>query len=97
MSEWQDMSSAPLDGSQFLAALSNGWVTIISGHPRWAKERTRYEWWRSSSGLSIPYEPSHPKDTNWGATDTLRATHWMPLPKAPNHNEILTQDTNKAS
>jgi hypothetical protein len=87
MREWQPIETAPLDGSQFLVALTNGWVSIISGYSRWKTETPRYDWWRSLSGLSIPYEPSHPKGTDWAKTGTIRATHWMPLPPPPTNQE----------
>lgn len=78
MSEWQPIETAPKDGTEFLAALSNDWVIIISEVPNW----DRYAWYRTSTNVSIPvartHEPSSLKDGN-----CLLATHWMPLPQPP--------------
>jgi hypothetical protein len=80
VSEWNaDMSAAPHDGSQFLAALSNGWVVIISEVPNWH----RYAWYRVSGNLSVPVAETHSKDS---LKDSILATHWQPLPKHPGEN-----------
>lgn len=80
------MGSAPLSGQTFLAALSNDWVVIMSGHDG-IKEGWAYQWWRAER-LSIPYEPSHPADTNWAETHTLRAIAWQPLPAPPKLSDL---------
>ena len=74
---WQPISTAPTDNTEFLAYLTNGWIVIMNG----AFDGTaRYEWWHVSGNLSIPYEPSHPKGS---LVDSMRATHWHPLPTPP--------------
>lgn len=79
---WQPISTAPKNGSEFLACLSNGWRVILSAGIA-IREGHRYAWWISSCLSSIPYVPSHPKDTNWEASYTIIATHWQPLPNPP--------------
>ena len=77
MTEWQPIDTAPKDGKQFLAALSNGWVVILSepyGHG------DRYAWYLTSCYLSIPIERTHDPES---ITKCVTATHWMPLPEAP--------------
>lgn len=73
---WKTMDSAPRDGTQFLAYLSNGWIVILS-------ERTgedRYGWYQCSSNLSIPIARTHPAGS---LAHSLIATHWRHLPAAP--------------
>lgn len=79
---WRDMASAPKDGTEFLAALSNGWIEILSGNEG-IRDDWRYSWWTVRGRTSIPYEPTHPADTDWSATSTIRAIGWMPLPTPP--------------
>jgi hypothetical protein len=78
--EWQDVATAPTDGTEFLAALTSGWVVIASATQHMTKGR--YQWWRSGI-TSLPYEPSHPADTDWSATNTVRITCWRPIPTLP--------------
>lgn len=80
---WQDISTAPIDGEQFIVYLSNGWQIILSGN---FDKNSRYAWWNCGR-LSVPYVPSHPEDTNWEATLTLVATHWQSLPNPPKKGE----------
>ena len=79
--EWQPIDTAPKDGSQFLAALSNGWVEIISRDPAWKN----FAWYRGGS-QRLPVE-----DTHGGFVfdrSVILATHWMPIPKAPNEARV---------
>lgn len=77
---WQDISTAPKDDTEFIAYLSNGWVTVMRGN---FDSNSRYAWWSVQLRLSIPYTPSHPKDIDWASTYTVTATHWQPLPNPP--------------
>lgn len=78
-SEWRDIETAPKDGTPFLAALTSGHSTIL-----WATEGVRKNWkysWWGGHVADVPYEPSHPLNTDW--SNTQRATHWQPLPSPP--------------
>lgn len=80
--QWQPIETAPIDGSDFLALLSNGWRIIMHGDPRWSGTAA-FEWWRTGSLVHVPYEPSHPTGTRWEDTRTVRALKWRPLPPPP--------------
>ncbi len=73
--QWQPIETAPKDGTRFLAALTNGWIVILSemGHER-------YAWYQTSSKIHIPVARTHPRDS---LKESILATHWMPLPAAP--------------
>ncbi len=79
MTEWQPIETAPRDGKRFLAALSNGWVVILSETPDWE----RYAWYTTDSHISVPVARTHAPGS---LDDSLVATHWMPLPEAPGDN-----------
>lgn len=78
--EWQPIETAPKDGTQFLALVSNGWYDLarFRGDLDW-----QFQWWTSSSGQSYPVVETHPKNTDWKESYTLTLTHWMPLPAPP--------------
>jgi len=80
--EWQPIETAPLNGKSFLAALSNGWVTILYAHEG-IRDGWRFQWWGDLGRTTVPYVPSHRADTDWSETHTLIATHWQPLPEPP--------------
>jgi hypothetical protein len=82
---WQPKRSAPTNGREFLALLTNGWRVILSATP--AMTRERYQWWRHES-LSIPYEPSHPPLSETEAHRTLRIACWMELPAIPSPTQM---------
>ena len=69
---WMDISTAPRDGTPFLAALSNGWVLIL----RDSSNGYRFAWY-DIQGLSIPIARTHPPDS---LGDNLIALWWQPLP-----------------
>lgn len=73
---WRDISTAPKDGTEFLAALSNGWRVILS-EPRGSE---RFAWYTSSARISVPIARTHREGS---LTESLLATHWMPLPSPP--------------
>jgi hypothetical protein len=73
MTDWQPIGSAPRDGTQFLAQLSNDWIVII--HEPTMEMRCG---WYLGTGLSIPIERTHP-DGSIGE-HTIRALYWQPLP-----------------
>jgi hypothetical protein len=76
MGEWNDdMDAAPRDGSEFIACLSNGRITILSEIPG-AKD---FPWYRSQYNLSVPIARAHRGDLS----GRLVATHWMHLPSPP--------------
>lgn len=78
---WRDIESAPRDGTQFLAALSNGWVVIMSEVPKW----DRYAWYQTSSTvIDVPVARTHRPET---LTESILATHWQPLPDPPEPTE----------
>ncbi len=69
---WQDISSAPMDGTRFLA--TNGEVVSVAYSncdPRFAE--------------LLCENSVYGADRNCGYHDTWwpKATHWMPLPEAP--------------
>jgi len=77
---WQPISSAPRDGTQFLALVSNGWHALARAPQNldWP-----YQWWLSSDRQSYPVVETHPDDTDWSQSYTMLLTHWMPLPPPP--------------
>ena len=77
---WQPTETAPTDGEPFLAELSNGWVVVLYATVA-VRRNYRYSWW-GGNGVRIPYEPTHPADTDWSETCTIRLTGWQPLPKS---------------
>ncbi len=77
---WLPPDTAPIDGREFLALLSNDWRTILFAHSGIRSKGCRYQWWGKSGGLGPPYEPSHPADTDWSRT--ARLVGWMELPSA---------------
>ena len=77
---WQDISTAPKDGTQFLALLSNGWYELLRCR---ANLDWPYQWWTATGNVSVPIVDTHPADTDWSKTFTILATHWMPLPSPP--------------
>ena len=80
MAEWKTIDSAPKDGTQFLALLSNGWFELLRYR---APEGWPYQWWTATGNVSLPIVETHPPDTDWSKTSTILATHWMPLPTPP--------------
>lgn len=78
--EWQPIETAPKDGTKFLAMLSNGWYEILSSP---VEMDGYYDWWSAMGGVDIPIVESHPKNTDWSKSNTILATHWMPLPEPP--------------
>ncbi len=83
MSEWQPIETAPRDGTQFLALLSNGWYALVSAPVQGLTEGWPYQWWRSSDRQSYPVVDTHPADYDWSSSYTLLLTHWQPLPAPP--------------
>lgn len=79
---WQPIETAPKDGTQFLAMLSNGWFDLLRAPPAysgaWPKGWPYLNW---SGRQSPPMEETHPPETDWSTT--VRATHWQPLPPPP--------------
>ncbi len=78
--EWKPIDSAPRDGTQFLALLSNGWYELLRCR---ADMDGHYEWWTALGNVSVPIVETHPKNTDWAKSHTILATHWMPLPEPP--------------
>lgn len=78
--DWQPIETAPRDGTQFLALLSNGWYALLSDR---SNEGWPYQWWTSAGNVSLPIVETHPADTDWSKTHTILATHWMHLPPPP--------------
>lgn len=82
--KWQPIETAPRDGTQFLALLSNGWYELLRCR---ADADGHYEWWTALGNVSVPIVETHPNNTDWAKSHTLLATHWMPLPAAPAKQE----------
>ena len=80
---WKGIESAPRDGTQFLALVSNGWHALVSAPAEALREGWPYQWWRSSDRQSYPVVDTHPEGYNWSHYSTLLLTHWQPLPAAP--------------
>lgn len=78
--EWKPIETAPKDGTQFLALLSNGWYELLRCR---ADLEWSYQWWTATGRVSLPIVETHPADTDWSSTHTILATHWMPLPPPP--------------
>lgn len=78
--EWQPIETAPKDGTQFLALLSNGWYSLLR-----ARSTDRYSYWVGEE--NPPIVETHPANTDWAVTHTILATRWMPLPPPPTDDE----------
>lgn len=78
---WQPIETAPKDGTQFLALLSNGWFELLRDR---RTEDWPFQWYTSLGRMSIPIVETHAADTDWKQYHTILATHWMPLPEPPN-------------
>ncbi len=83
MSAWQDIATAPRDGTQFLALVSNGWYALVSAPAEALREGWPYQWWLTNDRYSYPVVETHSADSEFGMT--LR--YWMPLPEAPTPQE----------
>ncbi len=79
---WQPIATAPLDGREFLMLLSNDWMAVASAVPH----ASRYAWWRTSVGLSVPMVHTHDIKTDW--SDRVLATDWRPLPSPPDRADL---------
>jgi hypothetical protein len=79
--QWKPIETAPRDGTQFLAALSNGWTAILNEVRGW----DRYAWYQGG-GTNIPVARTHKADS---LTGSILATHWRPLPSPPTAAAIL--------
>ena len=82
--EWQDIETAPRNGIRFLAALSNGWVVVLA-EPHHAR---RYEWYFTATAMSVPIARTHSEDS---LSDSVLATHWMPLPEAAIMKDLIAK------
>lgn len=67
MSEWQSIDTAPIDGTNFLAVTDEG-MTVL--HCSFMAKDGPY--W------ALTVNSSYASDNGFS-----KATHWMPLPKAP--------------
>lgn len=77
-SKWQDISTAPRDGSQFLALVSNGWKLIASS-PHRMKRGAYYTWWAGGDLRNFPIVDTFPEGYDFSETELL--VKWMPLPE----------------
>lgn len=84
---WRDIESAPKDGTQFLALVSNGWYALVSAPVQGLREGWPFQWWRSSDRRSYPVVETHLADYDWSQSYALLLTHWHPLPAAPTTEE----------
>ena len=80
--DWQPIETAPRDGTEFLAALSNGGMAILSEVVGW----NSFAWYRSS--MEIPVARTHDRLS----PDRLVATHWQPLPAHPTHRSRTAEE-----
>lgn len=78
INEWNPMETAPRDGTEFLAVLSNGWVVIMSETPNHGNYR--YDWYRVQGNISVPIERTHPAGS---LKNSLTAKGWKPMPEIP--------------
>lgn len=67
--EWQDIETAPKDGTVVLLAMTDHHRSIFAGW--WTHERVMIPYWKTMS--------------NWGRNldREYQPTHWMPLPEPP--------------
>lgn len=86
--QWQPIETAPKNGTQFLALVSNGWYALVRAPALGIKEGWPFLWWQTSSHQSFPVVETHPADTDWSEHHTLLLTHWMPLPPAPEVSNV---------
>lgn len=85
MGEWQDIETAPKDGTAVLLYI----VPIEEGYLLgWNPERTITHvigWWSHSGWTSHLMEEgtADTEGNSWPYQITLQPTHWMPLPEPP--------------
>lgn len=86
---WRPADTAPRDGKDFLALLSNDWCVILCDVSR----ADKYGWWQSAAKISVPIEVTHDD-----ISDCIRLVGWMPLPQVdipapPNHPHSSTPES----
>ena len=69
MGEWQDIASAPSDGTEFLAAVQ---VRDLSGNEWWERHVVAVD---DETGLILDYY--------YAGWDIADYSHWQPLPEPP--------------
>lgn len=71
--EWQDISTAPRDGTEILA-----YTTLFGG-------RVTMAVWDSDKYAKVPKPRFISRESIYGRADLLKSppTHWMPLPNPP--------------
>jgi hypothetical protein len=74
---WRDISTAPLDGTEFLAQASNGW-RILAKAPTGLNGEGAFQWWITGGMGSFPIVSTHYSAEDWGGKVLL--VKWMPLP-----------------
>lgn len=85
MSEWQDISAAPKDGTHFLAAL--GHTSVLC-------------WWCGHKTHPWKFvDRDCEEDGNDIETNSFSAQHppalWMPLPSPPKERQLLMEESSK--
>lgn len=75
--KWRDIATAPRNGSQFLALVSNGWMLIASS-PHRMKRGAYYTWWVGGDLRNFPIVDTFPEGYDFSRSELL--VKWMPLP-----------------
>lgn len=76
--KWQDMSTAPRDGTEFLALSSGGW-RVLAKAPAGFRSDHRFQWWFTGGMGIFPMVETHGVESIGDGNHTL--TKWMPLPE----------------
>jgi len=81
--QWQDISTAPKDGTEILAGFSNdyGYQENPTIYGPWTVAFVRGKWMASWDGLQV-IESQTDFGTDYKQTD-IEPTHWLPLPPPP--------------
>ena len=85
MGEWQDIETAPLDGTPLLLFVpgvtswsrTDGMPDVVVG--MWAKHLFQEGWYSDIGDVDQGYESTGA----YFEHDVLSPTHWMPLPEPP--------------
>lgn len=85
MSEWQDIQTAPKDGTEIIGCFSNdyGYQDKPTQYGPWTIRWDGREWVSSWDGYRVISS-----QTDFGESyhdPDIEPTHWMPLPTPPSH------------
>lgn len=75
---WRPMSTVPMDGTNVLLGLANGWQ-ILASYMETPHNGT-YDWWRTDGHVNVPVEHTHRPGT---INEYMKAVCWQPIEEVP--------------